>query len=103
MLGQPARGSRNGATLIDVSSGNYLRWGTYAAAGGTYKFTGGAALPGTAQTGEWHTLKIQVAAKQTTISWDGAQLAQTAAISAGGLGLVTSISKVEFKAWTVTS
>jgi hypothetical protein len=103
MLGQPKRGTRNGAVLIDVSAGNYLRWGLYSTAGGTYQFKGGSALPGTAATGEWHTLKIQVSPQQTTIFWDGTQIGQTTPVAAGGLGLVTSVSKVEFKGWSVTS
>ena len=44
IVGQPALGSRKGATIVDLASKDYIRWGSYDASSSTYKFTGGAAL-----------------------------------------------------------
>ena len=101
LLGQPQLGTRNGATLIDVSGGSYLRWGAYDATNGTYAFAGGTTLPGKVAKGEWHTLSVTVAADGTKISWDGQEIGQADPVPAGHLGLVTSVCSADFSAFAV--
>jgi len=44
MIGQPTPGSRQGATIVDLSGKDYVRWGSYDSTSGTYKFIGGTNL-----------------------------------------------------------
>jgi hypothetical protein len=100
LLGQPQTGTRNGATLIDVTDGSYLRGGAYSA-GGTYSFVGGNGLPGTAVKGEWHTLKVSVQADKAVIYWDDKNIGEIKAIPKGKVGLVTSVSATDFDDFSV--
>jgi len=101
ILGQPKVGTREGANIIDISGGNYLHWGKFSTVGGVYRLVGGAALPAVAAKGQWHVLKVVVSAGTTRVYWDGTQLGQTAAAPAGTVGLVTSVSKVDFDGFAI--
>jgi hypothetical protein len=103
MIGQPKQGSRNGATIVDLSSKDYVRWGSYDITSGTDKFIGGASLGSAQDLTTQHTLALTIAAASTTVAWDGAKVGSFAAVSAGFVGLVTSQSAVEFDDLTVTA
>jgi hypothetical protein len=100
LIGQPTAGTRNGATLIDVTDGSYMRWGTYGA-GGTYTFVGGNGLPGVATKDQWHVLKLSVRADKTVIYWDEKNIGEIKAVAKGGIALVTSVSAVDFDDFSV--
>jgi hypothetical protein len=100
LIGQPKAGTRNGATLIDVTDGSYLRWGSYGA-GGTYTFVGGNGLPGVASKDQWHVLKVSVRADKTVIYWDEKNIGEIKAVPKGGVALVTSVSAVDFDDFSV--
>jgi hypothetical protein len=96
MVGQPQQGSRNGATIVDLSSKDYVRWGAYDVTSGTYKFIGGASLGAAQDLTTQHTLALTISGASTTVAWDGANVGSFAAVSAGFVGLVTSQAAVEF-------
>ncbi|MDQ1289410.1 MAG: hypothetical protein QG622_2976, partial [Actinomycetota bacterium] len=101
LLGQPRPGTRSGATLVDVTDGSYLRWGAYSS-GGTYQFTGGNALPGKAVKGQWHVLRVEVSPSRTVLFWDDRNVGEIKPIGKGRVGLVTSVSAVDFDDFSVT-
>ena len=103
LIGQPAQGSRKGATIIDLAGQDYLRWGSYDASSGTYKFIGGSGLGSVQDPATPHVLAVTVDAAGTTVEWDGAKVGTFAAVGAGYLGLVTSQSAVKFDDLSVTA
>ena len=100
MIGQPTPGSRQGATIVDLSGKDYVRWGSYDSTSGTYKFIGGTNLGSTQDPAKWHTIAVTVAKSGTTVKWDGKKIGSFAA---GSVGLVTSQSAVEFDDLAVTT
>lgn len=101
MIGQPKQGARQGATIIDRSGKDYLRW-SYDATSGTYKFIGGASV-GVQDPATWHTLAVTVAPTDTTVEWDGKKVGSLPAVSGGSVGLVTSQSAVQLDDMAVTA
>jgi hypothetical protein len=97
IVGQPTPGTREGATMIDLTdNGTYLRWGRYAASGGAYEFVGGAALPEPLDPTQWHTLRVVVKGDTTVVFVDDVQIGDAGPIGAGSVGLVTSQAAVDF-------
>ena len=103
MIGQPTPGSRQGATIVDLSGKDYVRWGSYDSTSGTYKFIGGTNLGSSQDPAKWHTIAVTVAKSGTTVKWDGKKIGSFAAVAAGSVGLVTSQSAVEFDDLAVTT
>lgn len=103
IIGQLALGSRKGATIVDLASKDYIRWGLYDASSSTYKFTGGAALGSPQPASDWHTLSITVTPDATVVSWDGTRVGTFATVAPGFAGLVSSQSAVAFDEFTVTA
>ncbi|HYN73422.1 MAG TPA: hypothetical protein VES60_13060 [Nakamurella sp.] len=102
MIGQPKQGARQGATIVDLAGKDYLRWGTYDAGTGVYKFVGGKSV-GVQDPATWHTIAVTVASAGTTVEWDGKKVGSFPAVSGGSVGLVTSQSAVEFDDMAVTA
>jgi hypothetical protein len=103
VLGQPKRGARDGATIIDIANnGAYMRWGRYKSPGGGYEFVGGATLTPTATATDWHVLKVEVRAAYTRLFLDDNLVGEFSAVTAGGVGLVTSQAAMEFDDFSVT-
>jgi len=96
-------GSRQGATIVDLSGKDYVRWGSYDSTSGTYKFIGGTNLGSSQDPAKWHTIAVTVAKSGTTVKWDGKKSCSLAAVAAGSVGLVTSQSAVEFDDLAVTT
>lgn len=97
LIGQPTPGSRNGATVIDITNdGTFLRWGSYDPDSGEYLYTGGVATPDGFDAATAHTMAVRVESAKTSVLLDDDVVAEFEAVSAGRLGLFTSQSAVAF-------
>lgn len=93
----PNQTSKAGAQMIDfVDAGAYLRWG-YFDESGSYIYVGGSALEPGLTDGEFHDLQIITHQRESTIYFDGTEIATVENRTIGGyVGLVSTLSQIQF-------
>ncbi len=97
LIGQPALGSRNGATLIDFTdAGSFLRWGRYDPTTGQHEYLGGLPVDADFDPEAMHTLTVRSNSDRAFISLDGEPFGEFDAVDPGYIGLATSVSGVTF-------
>ncbi len=93
----PNQTSKAGAQMVDfVDAGAYLRWG-YFDESGAYIYVGGSPLNPGLTDGEFHDLQIITHQRESTIYFDGAEIATVENRTIGGyVGLVSTLSQIQF-------
>lgn len=95
ILGQPQLGERRGAWIVDFTGGgSFLRWGRYDPTTGVYTYLGGLDIGTDASRA--HTVEIVTTATATTVRVDGATVGSFDPVDEGHIGLVTSMSSIDF-------
>jgi hypothetical protein len=109
LIFQPTKGRRNGATVIDLTNaGSFLRWGHYDK-GGPYVFDDAKQLATPVDAKKGVSFQVTYADGLVRLYLDNRQVAQFTPKSAdgnkpltGGIGLVTSSSKVAFDDFSIS-
>ena len=93
----PSTTSRAGAQNVDFDqNGGFLRWGRYDDKG-AYVYQGGLAIAKPINDGQWHDLSLVTHAGSSVVALDGTEIATITNVSqAGHVGLLTSMTKVDF-------
>ncbi len=102
LLFQSIPGKRSDATIVDFTE-SFLRWGHYDR-GGVYVYDGGYKLPAPLDKTKAVKLSVEVRSGRASVSIDGNPVASfTPYKTKGGVGLVTSIAKVAFDDFVLSS